>query len=129
MTATDVQHVYVRRLLVDAQPAPLTMTGPIGWLRANLFSSPLNAALTILSILLVAWIVPPFVRFLVIDATWVGVDREACLASDARPVAGACWPFVRERFAYFIYGSYPIAQRWRVDRSCEAHVRKESQGR
>src|SRR5713101_3040379 len=115
MTATDVQHFYVRRLLVDAQPAPLTMTGPIGWLRANLFSSPLNAALTILSILLIAWIVPPFVRFLVIDATWVGVDREACLASDARPVAGACWPFVRERFAYFIYGSYPIAQRWRVD--------------
>jgi general L-amino acid transport system permease protein len=115
MTATDVQHVYVRRLLVDAQPAPLTMTGPIGWLRANLFSTPLNAALTIVSILLVAWIVPPFVRFLVIDATWVGVDREACLASDARPVAGACWPFVRERFAYFIYGSYPIAQRWRVD--------------
>src|SRR6266704_3684679 len=115
MTATDVQHVYVRRLLVDAQPAPLTMTGPIGWLRANLFSTPLNAALTILSILLVAWIVPPFVRFLVIDATWVGVDREACVASDARPMVGACWPFVRERFAYFIYGSFPIAQRWRVD--------------
>src|SRR6266571_9116693 len=115
MTATDVQPVYVRRLLMDAQPAPITMTGPIGWLRANLFSTPLNAALTVLSILLIAWVVPPFVRFLVIDATWVGVDREACLASDARPMVGACWPFVRERFAYFIYGSYPIAQRWRVD--------------
>ena len=87
MTGTDVQPVYVRRLLMDAQPAPLTMTGPIGWLRANLFSSPLNTALTLLAILLIAWIAPPFARFLVIDATWVGVDREACLPSATRPEA------------------------------------------
>src|SRR2546428_7787221 len=105
MTATDVQHVYVRRLLVDAQPAPLTMTGPIGWLRANLFSTPLNAALTILSILLIAWVVPPFVRFLVIDATWGGADREACVASEARPMAGAFLPVARERCPRFTYGS------------------------
>src|SRR5262249_60395911 len=26
-----------------------------------------------------------------------------------------CWAFVRERLPYFIYGSYPIPQRWRVD--------------
>ncbi|TMJ91573.1 MAG: amino acid ABC transporter permease [Alphaproteobacteria bacterium] len=115
MTATDVQPVYVRRLLMDAQPAPLTMTGPIGWLRANLFSTPLNTALTLLSILLIAWVLPPFAKFLVIDATWTGVDREACLASATRPEAGACWPFVREWFAYFIYGSYPVGHRWRVD--------------
>src|SRR6266487_907158 len=115
MTATDVQPVYVRRLLMDAQPAPITMTGPIGWLRANLFATPLNTALTLLSILLIAWVVPPFAKFLVIDAPWVGADRDACLPSATRPEVGACWPFVRERFAYFIYGSYPIAHRWRVD--------------
>src|SRR5947199_6856578 len=108
MTATDVpQPLYVRQLLMDAQPAPITMTGPIGWLRANLFSSPLNTALTLLGILLVAWVVPPFAKFLVIDATWTGVDREACLASATRPEAGACGPFVRERFAYFINACYP----------------------
>jgi general L-amino acid transport system permease protein len=28
---------------------------------------------------------------------------------------GACWPFVWERLPYFIYGSYPISERWRVD--------------
>ncbi len=28
---------------------------------------------------------------------------------------GACWPFVWERLPYFIYGSYPIPERWRVD--------------
>jgi general L-amino acid transport system permease protein len=115
MTATDVQPVYVRRLLMDAQPAPLTMTGPIGWLRANLFSTPFSTVLTILALLLIAWVVPPFARFLVIDATWTGVDRAACLPSATRPEVGVCWPFVWEWFGYFIYGSYPIGQRWRVD--------------
>ena len=28
---------------------------------------------------------------------------------------GACWPMIKERLAYFTYGSYPIPQRWRVD--------------
>src|SRR5262245_56403829 len=117
MTATDVpqQPLYVRQLLMDAQPAPITMTGPIGWLRTNLFSTPLNTALTLFALLLIAWVVPPFAKFLVLDATWTGVDRGACLASATRPEAGVCWPFVSERFAYFMYGSYPLAQRWRVD--------------
>ncbi|MDP3318291.1 MAG: amino acid ABC transporter permease, partial [Bosea sp. (in: a-proteobacteria)] len=31
-----------------------------------------------------------------------------------RPV-GACWAYVADRFQYFIYGSYPVSQRWRVN--------------
>ena len=30
-------------------------------------------------------------------------------------MVGACWAFVVDRFSYFVYGSYPISQRWRVD--------------
>src|SRR5262252_10423827 len=116
MTATDFkQPAFVRGMPMDALPPPATMTGAIGWARGNLFSGPFNIALTILVILLIVWIVPPLLKFLIIDATWSGTDREACLASDARPEAGACWAFVRERLPYFIYGSYPIPQRWRVD--------------
>jgi general L-amino acid transport system permease protein len=116
MTAADVkQPAFVRTLATDALPPPMAMTGALGWLRANLLSGPLNIALTILVILLIVWIVPPLVKFLLIDATWSGSDREACLASDTRPEVGACWAFVRERLPYFIYGSYPIPQRWRVD--------------
>jgi general L-amino acid transport system permease protein len=44
---------------------------------------------------------------------WTGDDREACILTAARPVVGACWPFVTERFQYFVYGSYPIDERWR----------------
>src|ERR1043166_710245 len=93
----------------------MTMTGAIGWARANLFSGPFNILMTILVIVLIVWVVPPLLKFLIIDATWSGTDREACLPSAARPEPGACWAFVRERLAYFTYGSYPIPQRWRGD--------------
>jgi general L-amino acid transport system permease protein len=106
---------YVRGTPVDAMPAPIAMTGVIGWLRASLFAGPLNTILTILTILLIIWIVPPIIEFLFTHAVWSGNDREACIPSPALPEPGACWAFVRDRFAYFIYGSYPIPERWRVD--------------
>ncbi len=115
MTATDVKPAFVRDLPMDALPPPMAMTGALGWIRANLLSGPFNIAMTIISILLIFWIVPPVAKFLVIEAVWSGADRDACLATEARPEVGACWAFVRERLAYFTYGSYPIKERWRVD--------------
>jgi general L-amino acid transport system permease protein len=106
---------YVRTTAVDPMPAPAATTGVVGWIRANLISSPTNIALTIFSILLVYWIVPPFIEFMITHAVWTGTDREACLPTSAQPEIGACWPFVKDRFFYFIYGSYPIPERWRVD--------------
>jgi general L-amino acid transport system permease protein len=94
---------------------PVTTVGPLGWMRANLFSSPLSTALTVLIALGLAWVIPPLVDFLFVDAVWSGTDREACLATPERPEVGACWAFIGDRFAYIIYGSYPIAERWRVD--------------
>jgi general L-amino acid transport system permease protein len=111
----DGKHGYVRAAPVEAMPAPGATTGVIGWLRASLFSSPGNIVLTILTAALIILIVPPIIDFLFIHAVWSGNDREACLATADHPVVGACWAFVRDRFAYFIYGSYPIPERWRVD--------------
>jgi len=66
---------FVRMQPIEALPPPPSMTGAIGWLRANLISTPFNIALTILSILVLAWIVPGVVNFLFIDAAWTGVVR------------------------------------------------------
>ena len=107
--------VFVRREPAAAMPPPFASTGLIGWIRANLLGTPFNAVLTVLTVLLLAWVVPPLVRFLLIDAVWTGADRQACLESAAHPNVGACWAFVREHLAYFTYGSYPIDGRWRVD--------------
>ncbi|HEY2135417.1 MAG TPA: amino acid ABC transporter permease [Xanthobacteraceae bacterium] len=106
---------YVRRAPAPDLAPPFASVGWAGWLRANLFATPFDAALTVLTILLLWWVVPPVVRFLLVDAVWSGADRDACLASAAHPHVGACWAFVRDRLAYFTYGSYPVSGRWRVD--------------
>jgi general L-amino acid transport system permease protein len=111
--AADI--AFVQSATQEPLPPPLSQRGAIGWLRENLISGPMNIALTVLSILLIAWIFPPLIKFLFIDAVWTGTDREACTITAARPEVGACWAFVADRFSYFVYGSYPISQRWRVD--------------
>jgi general L-amino acid transport system permease protein len=114
-TTTDARLAFVRVKPFDPLPPPAVNSGAIGWLRRNLFSSAFNIALTVLCVLLVAWIVPPLVRFLVTDAVWAGTGRADCLASPERPEVGACWAFVIERINFFTYGFYPIEERWRVD--------------
>jgi len=106
---------FVRQYHIPPQPPPMATTGALAWLRANLLSTPFNIALTTLVALLLIWAIPDLVKFLFVDAVWTGSDRDACLASVQHREIGACWPFVWERLPYFIYGSYPIPERWRVD--------------
>jgi len=113
MTATD--RIYLRRTPAEALPAPAMRAGVLGWLRANLFSSPANIALTVICAVLIVWLVPPLLRFFVFDAVWSGDDRQACLALPQHPDVGACWAFIRVWSSYFVYGFYPAAERWRVD--------------
>ena len=45
-----------------------------------------------------------------------GCRRSASISSVCTPTdVGACWAFVKAKFAQFIYGRYPVAERWRVD--------------
>lgn len=106
---------FVRTDSTEAMPPPLLVRGPIAWVRANLLSSVGNTILTLLFAVLLVWIVPPIVRFLILDAVWTGPDRAACRAETAGHEVGACWAFVWDRINYFIYGSYPVESRWRVD--------------
>ncbi|MBX9841787.1 MAG: amino acid ABC transporter permease [Xanthobacteraceae bacterium] len=106
---------FVRTSPVAAMPPPRRHSGAVGWLKDNLFSSPLNIVLTVLSVLLVVWITPPLVKFLIIDAVWDGASRVDCLPRPEHPEVGACWAFVIDRINFFTYGFYPVEQRWRVD--------------
>lgn len=109
------QTPFVAPAPIPAAPPPHGERGVFGWLRANLFCGPLNIALTLVCVLLILWAVPPMIKFLLLDAVWSGSDRNACLARPERPVVGACWAFVAERINFFVYGFYPIEERWRVD--------------
>ncbi|MCA3624633.1 MAG: amino acid ABC transporter permease [Methylobacterium sp.] len=105
---------FVRATPAQVLPPPASMVGVVGWMRQNLFSSPANTVLTLAMALLTLWVLPGFISFLITDAVWSGADREACIARNG-VVPGACWAFVRDRLNFFIYGFYPIDQRWRVD--------------
>ena len=106
---------FVRQELVPERPAPVKTTGFVGFLRTRLFNSPTNILLTIMGLSLLWFTVVPAVKFLLVDAVWLGSDRNACLAENAGHVVGACWPYVQAKFAQFIYGFYPEAERWRVN--------------
>lgn len=106
---------FVRAEPLDSLPPPRLVRGPIAWVRQNLFSSVPNTLLTLFALYILYLIVPPLLNFLLLDAVWSGADRAACREETAGRPVGACWAFVRDRFGYFVYGSYPIDQRWRVD--------------
>ncbi|HEV2956491.1 MAG TPA: amino acid ABC transporter permease [Xanthobacteraceae bacterium] len=79
------------------------------FVRVRLFATPLDAIVTLASCWALARLLAPLARWLVIDATFRGTTRADCTG------AGACWVFIRARWGQFMYGFYPLDQRWRVD--------------
>ena len=114
-TLENAPYAYVRKETLQQEPAPLSVAGPWAWIRTNLFSSPLNTILTLLCLYLVVDAVPGLIRFYFLDAVWTGEHRDACLADKVGRPVGACWAYIADRFQYFIYGSYPVSERWRVN--------------
>ncbi|MEM5472715.1 amino acid ABC transporter permease [Hoeflea sp. AS60] len=104
---------YVRTQESPSMAPPVSSGGVVGWFKTNLFATPRDTVLTILTFLLLLWIIPPIIDWAFISAVWTGESREACIA----PGTGACWAFVDAKFGQFIYGRYPIEERWRVNLS------------
>jgi len=91
--------------------SPKAEQGFLARVRKNFFATPASSLLTLVLIAVATVIVPPLWHFLISSAVWSAQDGAACRA----PEAGACWAFIAQKFPYFVYGSYPPAQRWRVD--------------
>jgi len=114
-TTNSTALAYVRAAPAAAVSPPMATVGVLAWIRERLFPNVGSSLMTISIALLLIWIVPPLIDFLIVKATWTGADREACLPTAERPEVGACWAYIGDRFAYLVYGSYPVAGRWRVD--------------
>ncbi|GHE21047.1 amino acid ABC transporter permease [Halomonas urumqiensis] len=99
----------IRTEMIAQRPAPDQTIGALAWLRANLFSGPVNSVFTLLGLYLLYLLVAPTVQWAIIDADWVGTSRDDCSRE------GACWVFVKMRFTQFIYGLYPREELWRVN--------------
>ena len=98
-------------------PPPVSTTGPLAWIKTNLFSTPLNTALTVLSLWLLWTIVPPFINWVFLESIWDAADRKDCWAQMPNPREGACWAFIIGSFEFFVYGWYPDTEKWRVNLS------------
>ena len=110
---------WVRTEMALAEVAPRSQVGPGAWVRKNLFATPIDAAFSLLALLALAWALPQILNWLFFDAVWTGADRTACLTTEQGgqlPAgwSGACWPFVSGRFGQFMFGRYPLDERWRV---------------
>lgn len=110
MSDTARDRVFVRTEEIQPSPPPISSTGVIGWLRENLFSSPLNTALTLLAVYILYLAVPPLFDWAFLSSVWTGTSNQDC-----KGIEGACWAIVPNRFGQFIYGFYPEAERWRVN--------------
>ncbi len=100
---------YVRSEMVADLPPPDNSRGPLAWVKANLFNSVGNSILTILSLFVIYYALSGMYSFLFANAIWEGTQGADCRVENA----GACWPYIVNRFDFFIYGFYPESEYWR----------------
>lgn len=92
----------------NSRPPPTSTTGPVAWLRDNLFNTWYNTFLSILILYLLYLIVPGLANWLFFNAVWGAQPAEVCRAAD-----GACWAFITEKWRLILFGLYPFAEQWR----------------
>ena len=109
-TAKYPDRSFVRTENTPQAAPPISTAGVAGWMRANLFSSPANTALSLLTIYFLYLVVPPLFEWAFVNSLWEGESNKDC-----RGIEGACWVLIPKRFGQFIYGFYPEPERWRVN--------------
>jgi general L-amino acid transport system permease protein len=93
---------------VMPRPAPVPTIGAIEWARRELFGSAWASLCSLLVIGVLAWCVPPALRWAVFSAQWQP-NALACRAEGA----GACWGVVAEKYRFILFGRYPFEEQWR----------------
>jgi len=102
---------YVREAPETEDAPPMLSSGVLAWARVNLFSSIGASLVTIGCIALIAYWLPQLIGWATTRAIWSATDGAACRQHQD----GACWAFVIAKWDYLRFGSYPVAERWRVD--------------
>lgn len=116
MSDTHAQTVqFVRDTMIPEQDAPITEKGAVKWMRENLFSSWLNAILTIVSILVVYWVLAHILPWM-LGGIWTADSLTQC--REIRDASGigydvACWAVISDRWHQLLFGFYPSELYWR----------------
>lgn len=107
---------FVRREMLPAEPAPRTAVGPIGWVRANLFSGWFNSILTLVCIAAVYFVVTHLYPWFA-HGVWNAESLKECRTIIAERwgegADGACFAVIHQRWKQFLFGFYPAELYWR----------------
>lgn len=106
------QIAFVRNHMLPEAPPPAAQTGAVKWLRENLFSSPGNALLTLVSIFVLYQIVTSSAPWF-INGIWESPSLSACRdLLDGK--MGGCFAVLTERWNQLLFGfKYPSDLYWR----------------
>ncbi len=101
--------------------APIITTGPVAWVRANLFNNWLSTAVTLLlAYLIVRWTLG-FIDWAFVNAVWsvpiVNGQAQTAACREIKGV-GACWAVVTEKHRFILFGTYPFDEHWRPALVC-----------
>jgi general L-amino acid transport system permease protein len=107
---------FARTEMLPPLAPPITERGVVKWLRENLFSTPLNVALTLVGLTVLYLLIKaslPWWMNSVWNADSLSQCRDIVTASAGEGATGACWAMLRQWWGAFIFGFYPPDQWWR----------------
>ncbi|MBV0913116.1 amino acid ABC transporter permease [Anianabacter salinae] len=117
MSDTHAQTVrFVRQEMMPERAPPIREAGAVKWLRENLFSSWLNAILTLVSLYAVYYIlshVLPWMVFGIWDANSLTECRAVRDELYGENASVACWAVLADRWQQLMFGFYPSEFYWR----------------
>jgi general L-amino acid transport system permease protein len=102
---------YVRTTDAPLLPAPASAAGFWARMRERFAPTPISGVGTVIIGALLVWAVWTILQWAVFSAVWSAENREPCNVAGA----GACWPFVKAKALQWVYGFYPIEERWRAN--------------
>ena len=107
---------YVRTEMLPEREPPLTEQGALKWARENLFSSPINSILTILSLFTIYLAVSHIAPWL-LNSIWSAGSLNECReirnATVGADASAACFAVISDRWDQLLFGFYPSDAYWR----------------
>ena len=94
---------------IPPRPSPIQQSGPVAWMRLNLFSSTSNTLTTLFVLGLLLYIIPGIFQWGIFNAVFA-VDAASCQAARGQ---GACWGVVGEKYRSILFGRFPHEEHWR----------------
>ncbi|GAA5073759.1 amino acid ABC transporter permease [Roseibacterium beibuensis] len=107
---------FVRKDMLPEREPPVAEKGAVKWLRENLFSSVLNSILTVISVLVIYWVLSHVLGWIfygIWDADSLTQCREIRDERYGEGMEVACWAVLTDRWDQLTFGFYPSELYWR----------------